>query len=312
MRKPLIWRCFVLMIIALTAFPAQGAEKDTIAVLPFDDGSIKERWWDQSWKLGEGVSDELITALLETNRFRIIEREQLTKVLDEQNIGAGGPVDPKSAARIGQILGVKYLVMGRVTEFGFKSSRVGAVSGTKGFGLGIKTTTARVSIDARLVDASTAEICAAVKGEGEKSQTNLGFVYDWERTSFGSDEFRQTNIGAALREAVNRVAAGLSEKGSQNEGTAEALTGQVAYVGGGKVYINLGASDGIQPGMVFTVCHLLDLVLDPATGEVIDEIFEPIAEITVAEVKERASTCTITVKLSSKFGIAVQDKVRLK
>ena len=39
--------------------------------------------------------------------------------------------------------------------------------------------------------------------------------------------------------------------------------------------------------MVFVVLHVLDLVKDPATGEVIDEISEPIAEITVSEVKEK-------------------------
>ncbi len=312
MRKHLfLWFSFFL-IMGLIVLPTQGAEKYKIAVLPFDDGSIQDRWWDKSWELGKGISDELITAFLETDKFRVIEREQLDKVLQEQDFGTSGRVDTRSAAEIGKILGVKYLVMGRVTEFTFKSSGGGAISGKKGLGLGVKTTTARVTLDARLVETSTAEILTGVKGSGEKKQTNLGLVYDWEAIGFGSDEFRKTNLGVALREAVNEVAQGLSEKAYQNSTPDALLTGLVAYVSGSKIYINLGSSDGVQPGMVFVVYHIIDLVKDPLTGEVIDEISEPVAEITVTEVKEKASTCTITTKLSSKYAIAVQDKVQQK
>lgn len=311
MKKYLVLWCFAFLIMGLMILPTHGAEKYKIAVLPFDDGSIQDRWWDGSWELGKGVSDELITALLETDKFRVIEREQLDKVLQEQNFGASGRVDASSAAKIGKILGVKYLLMGRVTEFTFKSSGGGAI-GKKGIGLGIKTTTARVTIDARLVETSTAEILTGIAGKGEKKQTNLGLVYDWSAISFGSDEFRKTNIGVALRDAVTQVANGLSEKAYGNAEPEGALTGLIAYVSGTKVYINLGSSDGVKPGMVFVVYHILDLVKDPATGEVIDEVSEPVAEISVNEVKEKASTCTVTTKLSSNYGIAVQDKVKQK
>jgi curli biogenesis system outer membrane secretion channel CsgG len=310
MKKILLW-CSVILMIGLVVYPTQGAEKHKIAVIPFEDGSIQDRWWNNDWKLGEGISDELVTALLETGKFRLIEREQLDKVLEEQNFGTSGRVDAKTAAEIGKILGVRYLVMGRITEFTFKSSGGGALSFLKGGGLGIKTTTSRVVLDARMVDTSTAEILAGVKGKGEKKQTNLGIIYDWNAIAFGSDEFRKTDIGIALRDAVYEIADGLAEKAYGNEEPEEA-SGLVAYVLGEKVYINLGSSDGIKPGMVFVVYHILDFVKDPLTGEVIDEISEPVAEITVAEVKEKASTCMITTRLSSRYEIAIQDKVEPK
>lgn len=308
-----LYRWFsIILIMGLMSLSVLGAEKYKIAVMPFDDGSIQDRWWDESWELGKGVSDELITALLATDKFRLIEREQLNKVLQEQDFGDGGRIDAATAAQIGKVLGVQYLVMGRVTEFTFKSSGGGAISGKKGAGLGVKTTTARVTLDARLVETSTAEILAGVKGSGEKKQTNFGLVYDWEAMAFGSDEFRKTNLGVALREAIDKVAEGLSEKAYANPQPVAPIAGLVAYVAGNKIYINLGSSDGVQPGMVFIVYHLIDLVKDPQTGEVIDEISEPVAEISVAEVKEKASTCTVTTKLSGKYAIAVQDKVQQK
>jgi curli biogenesis system outer membrane secretion channel CsgG len=310
MNKYLLW-CSVLLIFGLTILPAQGAEKYKIAVMPFEDGSIQDRWWNNNWELGKGVSDELVTTLLETGKFRLIEREQLDKVLAEQDFGTSGRVDSKTAAEIGRILGVRYLVMGRITEFTFKSSGGGAISFLKGGGLGIKTTTSRVVLDARMVDTQTAEILTGVKGKGEKKQTNLGIIYDWNAMAFGSDEFRKTDIGIALRDAVSKVAEGLAEKAYGHEEPVE-MSGLVAYVLGEKIYINLGYSDGIKPGMTFVVYHIIDLVKDPLTGEIIDEISEPVAEIAVTEIKEKASTCIITTRLSTRFEIAVQDKVQLK
>ncbi len=90
------------------------------------------------------------------------------------------------------------------------------------------------------------------------------------------------------------------------------LTGQIVYLGKAKVYINLGTSDGIKPGMVFVVYHILESKKDPSTGEVTDEVSEPVAEISVVEVKEKASTCIVVTKLSVKHGIVIQDIVKLK
>ncbi|MGE5583862.1 MAG: CsgG/HfaB family protein [Bacillota bacterium] len=285
-----------------------------IAVLPFDDGSIQDRWWGGNWEVGKGVSDELVTALLATKKFRLIEREQIDKVLQEQNFGAGGRVDSKSAAKIGKILGVQYLVMGRVTEFTFDSKGGALGLGEKGIGIGIKTTTARVVIDARLVDTSSAEIIASVPGKGEKKNTNLGLVVNWNAIAFGSSEFRKTNLGIALRDAVNQLADGLAANAYQAASTSgsSALTGTVFYAKEGKVIINIGSSDGVRVGSVFVVDHVIDVVKDPDTGEVVDEITEPVAEITVTEVKEKTSTCKVTAKLSREYTITVKDKVKQK
>ena len=48
----------------------------------------------------------------EDHRFRPIEREQIDQV-PEQDFGQSGRVDAKTAASIGKILGVDFLVMGR-------------------------------------------------------------------------------------------------------------------------------------------------------------------------------------------------------
>ncbi len=314
MNRRLVLTFMIIFISSMPNFPIFGAGTlYKIAVLPFDDGSIKDRWWKNNWDVGKGISDELVTELLKTGKFRLIEREQIDKVLNEQNFGTSGRVDNNSAAKIGKILGVQYLVMGRVTEFSFKSTEVGGISLTKGLGLGVKSTKANVAIDARLVDTGSAEIISSVTGKGNKSTANVKVAYKWDAIAFGSDEFRQTDLGTATRDAVASVAKQLGEKAySGGAVQASKLSGAVAYASGSRVILNIGSESGIKSGMVFIVQHVLDVVKDPDTGEVIDEVTEPVAEIKVTEVKAKSATCTVVTKLNSKYVIAVGDKAEQK
>jgi curli biogenesis system outer membrane secretion channel CsgG len=315
--KKLFFILALVILAAILAFPTLGAaaNKFKIAVLPFDDGSIqgKDRWWREDFQVGKGVSDELVTEFLNTGQFRLIEREQLEKIMQEQDLGAAGRVDAKSAAKIGKILGVQFLVIGRVTEFTFKN-KSGNLALKDGLGLKIDNTSAIVAIDARLVDSTTAEIIAGVTGKGNKKETNVGLKVDWNSLSMDSNEFRKTNLGIALRDAVASVAKQLAEKayGSGVSAANVKVQGSVAYVSGSKVIINVGSADGVKEGMIFVVKHVVDVVKDPDTGEVIDEVTEKVAEIIVGEVKEKSSTCTVTLKEDSKYGITVKDRVNQK
>lgn len=317
MNRKFLLSTIALFAFTIMAFPVFGAAKlYKIAVLPFDDGSIQDRWWDEgNWDVGKGISDEFVTELLKTNKFRLIEREQIDKVIEEQDFGESGRVDAGSAAKIGKILGVQFLVMGRVTEFSLKSSGIGGLSLKEGIGLGVKSTNAIVAIDARLVETSSAEIIASVTGKGDKRNTNLSVAVEWEAISFGSDEFRQTNLGVAMREAVASAAKQLSEKAYSSDrvpAQPEKMTGAVAYVSGNRVIINIGSTSGIKPEMVFAVRRVLEVVKDPDTEEVIDEVTEVVAEIKVTEVKDKSATCAVLKKLSSEYTIAVGDKVEQK
>lgn len=314
-RKLFLW-FLMLVIFAASALLASGAEKlYKIAVLPFDDGSIQDRWWDGDWDVGKGISDEFVTEFLNTNKFRLIEREQIERVIQEQNFGQSGRVDTKTAAKIGKILGVDFLVMGRVTEFSLKSTGVSGISLKKGVGLGVKSTNAIVAIDARLVDATTAEIIASVTGKGDKRSTNLSVAVEWEAIAFGSDEFRKTNLGIATREAVASAAQQLADKAYGSDrvpSQPSKLSGVVAYASGNRVIINIGSSSGAKQDMVFVVSRVLEVVKDPTTGEVIDEVTEAVAEIKATEVKDKSTTCTVLKKLSSDLTTTVGDKVEQK
>jgi curli biogenesis system outer membrane secretion channel CsgG len=311
-RKLLIISVLIL-VTGLAGSPVWGVDNlFKIAVLPFDDGSIQDHWWGNSLNLGKGVSDELVTALLNTDKFRLIEREQIDSVLREQKIGASGLVDAQSAAAIGKILGVQYLVIGRVTEFTNSSNTFSG--GNNKAGLAVVSSTARVAIDARMVDTSSAEIIFSVTGVGEKTNTNLGFVDSKGGLLLGSSEFKKTNLGRALRDAITQVATKLGNKAYNGKFIKMPTIGGLVVLADPNrgIYINVGVGDGAKEGMVFIVHRVVDEIKDPQTGDVLDVVSEKIAEITVTEVKEKISICTVSTKLNETLGVAVGDKVEQK
>jgi hypothetical protein len=94
----------------LPGFPAHAADADIIpvAVLDLDaaDGKLKER----GMQLALLISTQLSTM----DGVATVERQDLVKLLSEQELGNSGMVDPATAARIGHLTGARVLVTGRV------------------------------------------------------------------------------------------------------------------------------------------------------------------------------------------------------
>ena len=154
--------------------------------------------------LGPGIADMITTALLETGKFRVVERgETFRKIMEEQQLQLTGLVNAGSAAEIGNVLGATHVITGKVTEFGIrkKSATVGFVLG----GGGKKTITARVVLDARLVNVSTVEAERAGSGIGESSsEVNAGYALP-VNFEVGTTGFDETTIGQATRRATQMV-----------------------------------------------------------------------------------------------------------
>lgn len=162
-------RCFLIMLL-LTCCPAavraQGAlgqridelsqqiaskmtakQKTTVAVVEFTDlqGNVTD--------FGRFLAEELITRLYETEKFRVIERQQLNKVIAEQKLSLTGVVDPASAKQLGRILGVEAIVSGTITNL-----------------------SQSVKVNARLISTETGEIFAVASTEIFKDESVVGLL----------------------------------------------------------------------------------------------------------------------------------------
>lgn len=122
-----------------TSFDQQQVK--TIAVLDFTDlqGTVTE--------LGRFLAEELSTNLVTgKKRFDVIDRANLSRLLDENKLSRSGLVDPENIKRLGKIAGVDALVIGTVTPLG-KSLRV----------------------TAKVINTESAKIVGAARGDVEKT-----------------------------------------------------------------------------------------------------------------------------------------------
>jgi curli biogenesis system outer membrane secretion channel CsgG len=151
--------------------------KARIAVARFENKTADSyRWYSPS--IGDGMADMLTTALVNSGRYIVLERQALDDVLGEQDLGASGRVREDTAAAIGEIEGAELLVVAAVTEF--EGNAGGTRAGGGGIGGGIfgalagGSRSAHMAIDLRVVDATSSRILAATSVEGEAKDFNIG------------------------------------------------------------------------------------------------------------------------------------------
>jgi curli biogenesis system outer membrane secretion channel CsgG len=200
---------------------AQGASKrPTVAVMDFDFGTVHEHWWG-NYDIGKGMADQVVDALLEDGTFRVIERKKLDTVLAEQDFARSDRADPSAAklAKVGKVLGVKYIISGSITKFGGEEKNYGggAIGGGRLGGLGLKKAKTEVTLTARMIDATTGEILASAKGEGVSKKgggLKVGALGGGGGAGFsmGSSDYKASAIGEAQEAATKLLVAALVAK----------------------------------------------------------------------------------------------------
>lgn len=296
---------FVFVAICILASPALAAKK-RIAVVDLED---KAQGQHGGWRsVGSGMADMITTGLIKSGKFNVMERQELQKVFDEQKLGASGAVTPQTAAKVGQLLGVQYLVIGSVTEFGVKESKlgVGNVGRVLGFGGGAeaKTNTARVAMDVRLVDTSTGKIIVADKGEGEQSSTGVSIdMTVAPSVDFGKEGFDETVIGKAVRKSVDMVVRIFSDAEGKMPWSA-----RIIKVDANKIWINSGQEDGIQVGKVVAIFQKGEELTDPDTGESLGSSDTKLGTAKITQVDKKFSIAETTVNGVTKDAYLTEEK----
>ena len=112
--------CVALLSLAVGSVGAQARAPDTrpgIAVMPFDNGGSYGQDKENFDALQKGIAGMLISELAQNPAARVVEREDIQKLLDEQNLSGSGRVDPQTAAKIGKLVGARYVVLGTFIDF---------------------------------------------------------------------------------------------------------------------------------------------------------------------------------------------------
>ncbi len=198
------------------ALPPYSGPKARIAIADFEAKAAKA-----TGEIGSGLREMLITALINSNRFSVVERQVLEAVMKEQELSASGAADQTTKVERGKIKTADLIVTAAVTEFEPQTSGGragvggggGVGSGVIGAMLGGALNKAHLALDIRVIDTSTSEILAATRVEGQASDISgaimAGFLGGWGLGS-GLSAYANTPMEKAIRiciiEAVKYVA----------------------------------------------------------------------------------------------------------
>lgn len=145
------WIAVLAVAFALpVAAGAQEADRRPgVAVFPFEDGGWMGMEVEDRQALGVGLQQILLNELQQNANLRIVERNALREVLmQEQDLGASGRVDAQTAARIGRIVGARYVVLGSFTD----------LAGSQ------------PTVTGRVVDVETSEVLRSEQALGKKEE----------------------------------------------------------------------------------------------------------------------------------------------
>jgi len=247
--------------------------------------------WHGQWELGNNLSIMLESALYDTGRFVIVEREKLGNVLLEQDLAAGGRMaQAKNVAKTGMLRPAKYLGTGAVTEVDVSQSGGDGGLRIKNFNIGLGKKSAQVTIIAKLVDTTTGEVAAKKRIIGKPTATSLRVGYSGSDVGVNLGGFKKTPLGQAAQDAINQAAKFFAK--AMEEFPFEGSV--IKTASSGQVIINRGSQYGLEVGQVLIMETEGEVLIDPDTGEVLDrEEGQVIGKLKLAKVKDKISYCDV-------------------
>lgn len=241
-------------LLSVISFPLH-AQRETLAVSPVvASPSLLESVNRAGSNLALGrVMDsldvQLLQSLNDTNKFTIVERQNLQPILQEQGIGGSGNVDPNSAATPYRLQGADLLLVVGIDDFENFSEKANFASISRE----VERRKVRIAAVARLYDTSTGALKESISAEVEEGETAQYFE---EGTRSGDNT--QALYRAVAVTLANTIASGLSD--SLYPPRILAKTGE-------QITFNRGEGTGVEPGQTWLVFAVGEPMIDPDTGE---------------------------------------------
>jgi curli biogenesis system outer membrane secretion channel CsgG len=172
-------------------------QRVTISLGKFDNRSSYMRgiFTDGADRLGSQAKTILLTHLQQTNRFNVLDRDNMKELSQEASL----------ANKAQKLKGAAYVVTGDVTEFGRKEVGDQQLFGILGRG---KSQVAYAKVNLDIVDSLTSEVVYSTQGAGEYNLSNRDVV-GFGGTAGYDSTLNGKVLDLAIREGVNKLAAAL-------------------------------------------------------------------------------------------------------
>lgn len=205
--------------------------------------------------MGKQALDILSAKLAASNKFILLERNDLNQILNESS----------KSGNAFQNIGADYVIIGSITEFGRKN-----VGDVKIFSTS-KTQIVEAAVSVRLVDVSTGLIIYSEEAKGtaeQKTKQTLGVG--------GRSDFDATLSDKAISMAISKLVENII-----NNCMDRGWKGYFLSYDNDAILISGGKSQGIQVGDKFIVKQKGKTVKNPQTGLNIELPGKKVGEITI-------------------------------
>jgi curli biogenesis system outer membrane secretion channel CsgG len=245
--------------------------------------------WSGAWNLGDNLSTMLESALYDTGRFVLVQREKLGDVIAEQNLADSGRAAQSDVANTGKLRSARYLATGSITTVQDNTQRSDGGISFKGISVGGGGKKATVTAIITLTDTTTGEILAKKRVEGKAGgrKLRLGLNRGGLNTNLGG--FAEEPLGEAAQDVISKAVDLIVKEMKDKK-----LDGSVVTVAGERVVINRGEQFNVQPGQTFVVRTKGELLTDPSTGEILERLEgEVVCTLKVDKVSEKIAYCSV-------------------
>lgn len=206
--------------------------------------------------LGKQTVDILSTKLAASDKFILLERQDLDKIISEYEYTGNEGY---------QKVGADYLIIGSITEFGRKNvGKVRAFSRSK-------TQTVQAGVSVRLVDVSTGQIIYSEEAKGEAETANKTVMGFGERTDYDAT-LSDKAISAAISQLVENIINNCMDRPWKSYILSNDENG---------IIISGGKSQGLKVGDVYEVVQKGKSVRNPQTGMMMELVGKKIGKVRI-------------------------------
>lgn len=191
--------------------------RHSIAVGQLKDLTGKYDYANGGYKITQGASDMMMSALFKTQAYRIVDRNsmeitELERSLASQQLIREFDLNDNQRLRqitAGEVIGSDYKIIGSINELNYDVHSDGVQAGVSGIGASVRRYVADVGIDLFLVDTKTTQVIdyVSVKKQLVGFETRHGIYrfFGNELFDISLGEKKQEPIQLAVRSALERA-----------------------------------------------------------------------------------------------------------
>ena len=273
----------LLSVLLLPALASAQEGKATLAVssikpTPSLATAVKPDKKIEMGRIIESLDSQLIDRINATRKFDVVGRSDLSDIIKEQDLGASGNVDAKTAAKAGKLTGAKYLLVTTVDDFQDYVEK----ATFEGTGRSATKRVFRLSVVGKVYDASTGKLL-----ESANFQTgNDAFKQIQEERSYSvkDGELSDEMMVAVARDLAQRIANRIADV---------VFPAKVLVKRDKEVTINRGEGGGVAVGNIFNVYALGEELTDPDTKESLGREEAKVGRVKITQVNPKTSTAEI-------------------